>query len=425
MIHSMKTKSIARLVVAAGALTWAAATCFGGPPTFRGIGAGTFALLVSDDGRVVVGHINQVPDHLYAAFRWTPQEGVRLLGFLPHRCDNAPGDTNCPSTVSSVPTGVSADGSVIVGGSGIYDAGFNDTAPFRWTEATGIQEIPGLGLWRDAQGVSADGSVVIGGGEPVSRWTEASGWTTIVDGVNCPYAANPATPLCGVSADASVIAGYIRLADGRAVAAVYSEPQGVALAQSMDDDSLSTGVSSDGRYVVGQTTLGAGSFRAKTGKIGTPLAVPNGSTRSSVYAVADDGTTVGWVGGGVSGAVMWGPDGEPRFVRDVLTEAGLDLTGWSTGRCFDITPDGRTLVGLGRNPAGVLESWIAYLGDAPAACAADWNADAVINSDDFFAFISDFLCGGKGCRSADFNADHSVNSQDFFDYIAAFFEGCP
>jgi hypothetical protein len=52
-------------------------------------------------------------------------------------------------------------------------------------------------------------------------------------------------------------------------------------------------------------------------------------------------------------------------------------------------------------------------------CGGDWNHSGGVSSEDFFAFLNEYLAG-----VADFNRDGYANSQDFFDYIQAFFAGC-
>src|SRR5208337_4431920 len=80
----------------------------------------------------------------------------------------------------SSPSGVSADGSVVVGLSS--DTSGNSQA-FRWTESVGMVGLgflPG-GVTSSARAVSADGSVVVGlssdasGNSQAFRWTESVG----------------------------------------------------------------------------------------------------------------------------------------------------------------------------------------------------------------------------------------------------------
>jgi hypothetical protein len=52
-------------------------------------------------------------------------------------------------------------------------------------------------------------------------------------------------------------------------------------------------------------------------------------------------------------------------------------------------------------------------------CAADFNADGEVTSQDFFDFLEAFFD-----QRADFNRDGVTTSQDFFDFLGAFFEGC-
>jgi probable HAF family extracellular repeat protein len=97
------------------------------------------------------------------------------LGTLPGGC--------CSSAF-----GVSADGSVVVGVAW-NDAG--DRRAFRWTEASGMQDLGTLGGGESAAlGVSADGSVVVGwaynaeGYQRAFRWTAAGG----MEDLNVTYA---------------------------------------------------------------------------------------------------------------------------------------------------------------------------------------------------------------------------------------------
>src|SRR5262249_15157185 len=97
------------------------------------------------DGSVVVGSSYSTMGR--QAFRWTQGGGMAGLGFLSGGSD-------------SLATGVSADGSVVVGTSN--DATFASFA-FRWTQGSGMVNLgttPG-GAGAAASDVSADGQVVV------------------------------------------------------------------------------------------------------------------------------------------------------------------------------------------------------------------------------------------------------------------------
>jgi hypothetical protein len=61
------------------------------------------------------------------------------------------------------------------------------------------------------------------------------------------------------------------------------------------------------------------------------------------------------------------------------------------------------------------------LGGPGDDCRADFNNDGIVNSQDFFDFLTAFFAEDP---TADFNTDKVVNSQDFFDFLTAFFVGC-
>ncbi len=123
--------------------------------------------------------------------RWTESEGSVWLGHLPGL--ERPG---------SFAADISADGSVIVGGSG-NDFRFQ---AFRWTEAAGMQPIQGilenLGVdmtgWalRSASSVSADGSVIVGTGTNPDGNTE--GWVAYISPNYVPEPSSAAYLISGV-----------------------------------------------------------------------------------------------------------------------------------------------------------------------------------------------------------------------------------
>lgn len=143
-------------------------TGLGGLP--GGFGDLSAGLGVSDDGTVIVGWA-RTSGSTFSAIRWTEASGLVDLGSLGGGVTMA--------------SGVSADGSVVVG---MGDTGTHREA-FRWTQETGmvgLGDLPGGDSWSIAEAVSSDGSVVVGVsesalGREAFRWTEATGMVGLGD----------------------------------------------------------------------------------------------------------------------------------------------------------------------------------------------------------------------------------------------------
>ncbi|MGL5167813.1 MAG: autotransporter domain-containing protein [Afipia sp.] len=149
------------------AFRWTQGTGMVGLGTLTGTALGSYSVAnaVNANGSVIVGQSssNTVIDPIFMssgeAFRWTQATGMVGLGTL------------APSDIESNALAVSADGSVIVGYS--RNDSWVSTA-FRWTESTGMKSVQSLltaaGVnitgWHldSATGVSGDGSVIVGSG---------------------------------------------------------------------------------------------------------------------------------------------------------------------------------------------------------------------------------------------------------------------
>jgi cysteine-rich repeat protein/probable HAF family extracellular repeat protein len=357
----------------------------------------------SADGSVVVGSSGN------QAFRWTAAGGMVDLGFLP--------GTLLDFTQAF---GVSADGSVVVG--------WSRGRAFRWTAAGGMVDV---GVWPGylaslAYGVSADGSVVVGWTPLVSaqsfggqafRWTAGGGMVGL-GFLSPPVSSPPISVAESVSADGSVVVGQ----DGAGTLSAGSDSKAFrwTAVEGMvgfgGSGGSAEGVSADGSVVVGGASGREGSliygkeaFRwtAAGGMVG--LGVLLGGSVSDAHGVSADGSVVVGSSDSTGGpkAVIWEPIHGLRNLKDVLVKAyGLNLTGWdlcSGSNNFNValnpcatavSADGSTIVGMGIDPSGNQEGWIAVIpGVAPAACG-DGVIEGSEQCDDWNTLK------GDGCSSA-------------------------
>jgi probable HAF family extracellular repeat protein len=326
----------------------------GGANPPRSDGFESFAYAVSADGSTVVGASWSALGT--EAFRWTRSTGMVGLGQL-------------AGQPQSWAYGISADNSTIVGG-GLTDA-------FRWNASEGMVSIghmPGGTGGCFANAVSADGSVIVGtgttngyDGQRAFRWTAATGLADLGD---LPGVSGFDTHASGVSGDASVITGFARIANGYDDQAFrWTAADGMVGLGPLPggySTSQATAISLDGRTIVGHLGYSnpgqAFRWTAAEGVValGTPLAY------GSATAVSADGSVI--VGMSGIDPFVWESSTGMRSIRDVLvTDYGLNLTGWTLDAATGVSADGLTIVGSGINPAGDPEAWIARLPEPGSA----------------------------------------------------------
>jgi probable HAF family extracellular repeat protein len=137
--------------------------------------------------------------------------------------------------------------------------------------------------------------------------------------------------------------------------------------------SIAQGVSADGSVVVGRGSGPSGreAFRWENGSMVGLGDLSGGGFWSEARAVSADGSVVVGYGHGSSGqaAFLWDAANNMRNLQDVLVnEHGLasSLAGWVLHVASGISADGKTIVGWGQNPSGLVESWLVRLDPATA-----------------------------------------------------------
>ncbi len=128
--------------------------------------------------------------------------------------------------------------------------------------------------------------------------------------------------------------------------------------------------------------------------VAKPLGIlPGGRQFSEALATNHNGlVVVGRAGIFPTGtrAFIWDRTRGLRDLQNVLTELGVDTTGWVLRSATGISADGSVICGIGINPSGNTEGWVAVI---PPYCSADFDGTGFIDSDDFVAFVAAFTLG--------------------------------
>ena len=366
-------------------------------PFFMGLGdlpGGAFfswATDVSYDGSAVTGwsitHTDDRGVYSTDAFRWTRETGMVGLGVV-----DAYNDIK-----------ISADGSTIVGNGG---GGHPERqVAFRWTQAPGPVPLqfggssyPGV-----AWNVNGDGTTVVGSRQDVAGRNKALRWTQ-PGNVDLLFTDISETLARDISSDGSVILGQT----GPRIF-VWTESEAITFIEGTTNASgVQPTISSNGQVVVGSDIIGAGpngltAFRwTRDNGLQHLGPLPDGKRTRSATGVSADGSVVtgnseldiddliavpGTSIGVGSEPFIWDETHGLRYLFDVLRDdyglAGA-LAGWSDfATVRGISGDGRTIVGLGVNPAGNGEAWIAHLGPPTQALPGDFNSNGTVDDADY------------------------------------------
>jgi uncharacterized membrane protein len=378
-------------------------------PYFMGLGLlpatdSTRPAAIAGDGSTVVGWSPGACDR---SFHWTLEAGIGDFEELSSWCGHGA-------------AGISADGQTIVGNSG-----WGPPSIYVLTALDGFTPVPEVkGLWSESFGLSGDGNVIVGtvwvpnASPPVTQaarwiWT-GNEWIAQVLG-DLPGGYTQGRGLA-TSHDGSVVVGSGMISFEFVEEAFrWTAEDGM---QGLGGppgyvESFASACSGDGAVVAGYYTPGWTGFRwtAETGMVALGEIPGGGGTR--VRAISADGSVIGG-GSGAGNAFIWDEKHGVRRLSDVLEQDyGLDLQGFNLCCLEALSSDGQTMTGRGINADGVLESWIAHLGEA---CVADATGDGDVDVDDLVAVL---LAMDTTNDAADVNQDGIVDVDDLVQVILA------
>lgn len=327
----------------------------GGVPNSNAYGA-------SGDGRTVVGvSIDGSGSH---AYRWRPTTGMIGLGDLPG------------GGFFSISSGTSGDGNVVVGQSNSS----NGPEAFRWVQGGTMQalgDLPGGSFASYAYNVSRDGNVVFGWGTDANgtmamRWTPATGMVALGD---LP-GGSTISQAWRSSGNGAVIVGDGSSANG-AEAFKWTQATGMVGLGDLPGgafSSLAHGMSHNGKWIVGQCTSANGPEACLwNGSGGAPQGLgdlPGGQFLAMGWAVTDDGNVVvGRASGPTSPeAFIWIRGyGMMSLKSFLLMQGATAVNTWTPLMAFEISPDGRNVIGDATNPAGTTEAFLAKIKPVPVS----------------------------------------------------------
>lgn len=340
------------------------------------------------------------------ACRWTVEEGLELVGFLPIE------------PFFSSPRAISGDGSTVIGASAHLS--------FRWRAETGIQnlgDLPGGRYLSTAFGASYDGSVVVGVGNVFFNSQGAYRWST-QDGMEALALPDILTPLSvcwSVTPDGQMATGQVETEDG--YFAARWTPDGLEVLVHPD-----AGGSSEGLEIIGDGSLIYGFSIGQQGWTLFRWRESDGYSMipSLLYFVdaSPDGKFVLAVDQG-GAQVIWDEANGRRNVRDLIERIGYDAPpGWRLRyMAFDaLAEGGRAMAGGGTiAPENVDRGFVITGIPSPGDIPGDFDGDSYVDARDMKAFHY-CLNGPTGqstgiCEITDMDHDGDTDLRDFVEHV--------
>ncbi len=276
---------------------------------------------------------------------------------------------------------VSADGLVAAGEASTGGAADLKAARF---EADGTQSRQAGDLGTEALSrvcaVSADGKIMageIGAGtsQRAARWT----LTTAVEVIDSLKTGGGTSVARGLSADGRKVVGAMQTNDSPTELQAFVWDGSAATTQLLgflsngNDSSAATACSADASVIVGFSSTARGGVSGTEAARFAPNTaavslgdLPGGALDSAALGITGDGLLIVGYGTDAGGrrAAIWENGGGIRALQDVLaTDYGLGaaLTGWTLTEALAVSPDGFAIAGVGTNPQGRQEGWVARL----------------------------------------------------------------
>lgn len=368
---------------------------------------------ISADGWVVVGYGTTAAGR--RAFRWTFDDGMVEL--------TAP----VPITRSSA-NGVSGNGEVIVG----TVTADSQSIAFRWTEADGVVLLDSnssVGTFRSAaEGVSNDGSTIIGkmaiNSERKTVIWGPDGEVTVIDIPN------------GFNTYLSCISGNGKTAAlGTALVGTPGErafcwtqetgPVNLGYLTSTHVDFSPLGMSANGTTIVGTSyhpDFHAFRWNAETGLAYLDESLPGCEETFATDVTADGSVIVGNCD--IYNAVIWGPDGTPQKITDILmNDFSVNISTWELYQALGVSDDGSKIVGWGRSPSHYNEAWLARIPASACGCPGDVNSDGAVDGNDVRKFIDCLVGTESDCLCANTDGLAGVDTNDIAYFASTMLAG--